>query len=35
MAGVVNNLRVDGSEVKKIFFNKTAIKELYFNGIIV
>ena len=35
MAGVVNNLRVDGSEVKKIFFNKVSMKELYFNGILI
>lgn len=35
MASVVNNLRVDESEVKKIFFNKTSMKELYFNGILI
>lgn len=35
MASVVNNLRVDTSEVKKIFFNKFIMKELYFNGVLV
>lgn len=35
MASVVNNLRVDTSEVKKIFFNKFIMKELYFNGVLI
>lgn len=35
MASVVNNLRVDTSEVKKIFFNKFVMKELYFNGVLI
>ena len=35
MASVVNNLRVNTSEVKKIFFNKFIMKELYFNGILI
>ena len=35
MASVVNNLRVNTSEVKKIFFNKFIMKELYFNGVLI
>ena len=35
MASVVNNLRVDTLEVKKIFFNKFIMKELYFNGVLI
>ena len=35
MASVVNHLRVDTSEVKKIFFNKFIMKELYFNGVLI
>lgn len=35
MANVVNNLRVNGKEVKQILFNNKAIKELWLKGILV
>lgn len=35
MASVVNNLRVNGKEVKKIFFNDKILKEYYFNDILI
>lgn len=35
MASVVNNLRVNGKEVKQIFFNGKILKEYYFNDILV
>ena len=35
MASVVNNLRVNGKEVKKIYFNDKILKEFYFNGILI
>lgn len=31
MASVVNNLRINGKEVKKIYFNDKILKEFYFN----
>ena len=35
MANIVNNLRVNAQEVKKIFYDNKAVKELYFNDILV
>lgn len=35
MANVVNNLRVNNQEVKKIFFNGKALKELWFKGVLI
>lgn len=35
MANVVNNLRVNNKEVKKIFFNGKALKELWLKGVLI
>lgn len=35
MANVVNNLRVNNKEVKKIFLNNKILKELYFNNVLI
>lgn len=35
MAGVVNNLRVNGKEVKKTYFNNKIIKEIYLNDVLI
>ena len=35
MANVVDNLRVNNKEVKKIFFNGKALKELWLEGVLI
>lgn len=35
MANVVNNLRINGKEVKKIFFNDKVLKEFYCDGVLI
>ena len=35
MANVVNNLRINGKEVKKIFFNDKILKEFYCDGVLI
>ena len=35
MANVVNNLRINGKEVKKIFFNDKILKEFYCDDILI
>lgn len=34
MASVVNNLRINGKEVKKIYLNDKILKEFYFNDVL-
>lgn len=35
MPNVINNLRVNNQEVKRILFNNKTLKEFYYNGILV
>lgn len=35
MSNAINNLRVNGQEVKKIYFNGKLLKEFYYNGILI